>query len=395
MPQLPTSPHEWVLWLFENLEGVEHAGAHWEGRLPADVDFKSTVDSIPETVRGLADIHIRKVEFHPEAGDVYADMDALVKGSRLRKVPLAFTVRQLGYEHGQTSPPHSVRNYLDAVKLWQLLHSFSDYEVGQSAGFIKSYDAKVELRPDYQACDLVTLPGLSEFGEVYFVAAHHREEKRNIVRSALLETCKGQKVVRLAELLPRFGDLVDRVKASYTLYTADFSFEKLRSEVDAKNVDDMLRLNKTLADIQNQLLALPAALLIAGASVRPDSLASNVTIWLGVSVFAWVMGKLVANQRHSVSAIEQEAQLRIAKVAVQPEDISKLVLPLFKGLEDRVTRQQKTLRRIGWSVWLVWFAATAVVIHAQWPQFFPMCVAWLADLVRDGRAFPAPELSTT
>lgn len=388
MPQLPTSDHDWVLWLFEHLEGVEFEGTNWKGRLSADLDFGATVEAIPQSIRGLTDNRDRAIEFHPESGHVYSDMVALVQGQRQRIVPPEFTVRDLGYTHGKTkSVPEPIRNYLDTVKLWQLLKSFADYEVNQSVVFIKSYESKVEIRPEYGASDLVPLPGLTDFGATYFEADHHREEKRNIVRATLLEVSKGLSVLRLAGLLPKFGDLVDRVKASYTLYTADFSFEKLRSEVDSKNVEDMLRLNKTLADIQNQLLALPAALLIAGASVKPGSIAANLTIWFGVTVFAWVMQKLVANQRHSVSVIKQEVQLRIDKVAAQPEDIASRVLPLFADLEARLRRQRKTLKTVEYAVWVVWLAATAVAINAQWPHVFPDGGNWLVDIARDCRNF--------
>ena len=386
MPQLPTSAHDWALWLFEHLEGVEFAGTNWKGRLPADLDFDATVEAIPQSIRGLTDNRDRTIEFHPELGHVYPDMAALVQGQRQRIVPAEFTVRDIGYTHGKTkNVPEPIRNYLDTVKLWQLLKSFADYEVNQSVAFIRSYESKVEIRPEYGASDLVSLPGLAEFGATYFEADHHREEKRNIVRAALLEVCKGLSVVRLAGLLPKFGDLVDRVKASYTLYTADFSFEKLRSEVDSKNVEDMLRLNKTLADIQNQLLALPAALLIAGASVKPDSIAANLTIWFGVTVFAWVMQKLVGNQRHSVSVIKQEVQLRIDKVTAQPADIASRVLPLFADLEARLGRQRETLKKVEYAVWVVWLAVTAVAINAQWPHVFPDCGNWLAGMAREGR----------
>lgn len=386
MPQLPTSGHDWALWLFEHLEGVdEFAGTNWQGRLPADLDFNATVEAIPKALLGLTDSRDRTIEFYPESGNVYPDMAALVQGSRQRIVPAEFTVRNLGYTHGETeSVPEPVRNYLDTVKLWQLLKSFADYEVNQSAAFIKSYQSKVEVRPEYGVSDLVPLPKLTEFGSTYFEAAHHREEKRNIVRGALLEVCKGQLVVRLAELLPKFGDFVDRVKASYTLYTADFSFERLRSEVDSKNVEDMLRLNKTLADIQNQLLALPAAMLIAGASVKPNSMAANLTIWFGVTVFAWVMQMLVANQQNSVAVIKQEVHLRIDKVAAQPADISSRVLPLFAGLQARLGLQRKTLQKVGYAVWVVWLAATVVAINAQWPNVFPICGNWLANIAREG-----------
>ena len=372
MLQLPTSPHEWALWLFDHLEVLAFSGAHWHGQLPASLDFDAIVCTIPEELKGVIDKQSRLIEFHPEAGNVFETLGALIQGSRRRTVPIVFTVRELGYTHGKTEPvPVAVRSYLDAVKFWNLLKLFADYEVSQSAVFIKSFESKVEIRPEYDADSLQPLVGLVEFSLAYFETVHHRTEKRNIFRASLLEVCKGQLVIRLAELLPKFDDLVDRVKTSYTLYTADFSFEKLRSEVDSKNVEDMLRLNKTLADIQNQLLALPAALLIAGAGVKPGVTATNLTIWFGLTVFAWVMQKLVSNQQQSVTVIGQEVQLRIDKVVSQPPGISLLVLPLFTDLQTRLARQRKVLEKIGRAVWIVWIAATSVAINAEWPEAFP------------------------
>jgi hypothetical protein len=381
MPQQPTSSHDWALWLFEHLEAIECAGANWQGRLPPALDFSATVESIPKDLLGFSDSRDRTIEFHPEFGHVYSNMAAFVQGQRQRDVPVKFTVIDIGYTHGKTeSVPEPVRNYLDTVKLWQLLKSFADYEVNQRIAFIKSYESKVEVRPEFAASDLVPLSMLSEFGATYFESNHHHEEKRNIVRASLLEVCKGMPVVRLADLLPKYGDLVDRVKSSYTMYTVDFSFEKLRSEVDSKNVEDMLRLNKTLADIQNQLLALPAAMLIAGAGVKADSMAANLTIWFGVTVFAWVMQRLVVNQQHSVAVIDQEVNLRLEKVTAQPPDISNRVRPLFSELQARLAFQRRTLKKVGGAVWVVWLAVTAVAINAQWPSVFPSCISWLSNM---------------
>jgi len=368
MRPLPTSPHDWALWLFEQLEGVVYVGTHWQGRLPTNWNFDEIANVLPDTLKGVLDSQSRVVEFHPSSGNVYESLADLVQGLRRRSAPSEFTVRDLHYTHGQKEPvPQPIRDYLDAVKFWQLLQSFADYEVNQAVVYIKSFESKVEVRAEYGAADLVPLTGLPEFASAYFEADHHRDQKRNIIRASLLEVCKGQLVTHLSELLPKFGDFVDRVKASYSLYTADFSFEKLQSEVDKQNVEDMLRLNKTLAEIQNQLLALPAALMLAGAGVKDGVFSTNVSIWIGVGVFAWVMHHLVKNQQNSVTAIEQEVKLRIEKVSCQRADIADRVLPRFATLSSRVVRQQRVLKQIFWAVIIVWVVATGIVVNAQWP----------------------------
>lgn len=370
MQPLPNNPHDWALWLLDRLETVQQVESHWEGILPGEFDFYEVVNAIPEQLKGLLDPLSRRIEFHPELGGVFQNIDELVNGPR-RRIPLpVFTVRGLNYTHGKTQPvPQAITNYLDAVRLWQLLSTSADYQLDQAVVFIKTFESKVEVRADYRAQDLCQLDGLASFAAAYFESDHHKEQKRNIIRSSLLEVCKGEVVVRLSALLPRFEDFAERVKASYSLYTADFSFEKLRSEVDKQNVDDTLRLNKTLSDIQNQLLALPAALMLAGAGVKDTVWSTNLSIWIGVTVFIWVMHQLVKNQQSSIASIDQEIQLRVEKVKEQPADVSQRVLPRFHSLQERVISQRSVLRNIRNAVLLVWFVATAIVVNAQWPGF--------------------------
>jgi len=370
MQPLPNHPHDWALWLLDQLEGVQQVASHWEGYLPSGYDFDVVASALPDPLKGLLDSGSRRIEFHPEVGGVFQTLDELVSGPRRRNPLSVFTVRDLNYTHGKTHPvPQEITNYLDAARLWQLLSDSADYQVDQAVVFIKTFEEKVEVRAEYQAQDLCLLNGLASFAAVYFESEHHKEQKRNIIRSSLLEVCKGELVVRLSDLLPRFDDFVDRVKASYSLYTADFSFEKLRSEVDKQNVDDTLRLNKTLSDIQNQLLALPAALMLAGAGVKDTVWSTNLSIWIGVTVFIWVMHQLVKNQQSSIASIDQEILLRVEKVKEQPADVSSRVLPRFKSLQDRVVSQNAVLRNIRRAVLLVWLVATVIVINAQWPGF--------------------------
>lgn len=364
----PTSAHDWALWLFENLEEVECVDTHWQGRLPLTFDFDEIENSLPEALKGYLDRNARLIEFHPSNCNVYETINNLVHGAWRRSAPSEFTVRNLQYTHGRDQPvPQPIRDYLDAVRFWQLLQSFADYEVNQAVVYIKNFESKIEVRAEYGAIDLVHLVNLTQFAKDYFETDHHRDQKRNIIRTSLLEICKGQLVTRLSELLPKYSDFVDRVKSSYSLYTADFSFEKLKLDIDKQNVEDILRLNKTLADIQNQLLALPAALMLASAGVKEGIVATNLSIWIGVSVFAWVMHNLVKNQQNSVAAIEQEVQLRIEKATSQSTDITNRVLPLFGTLNSRVGRQNKLLKQITCAVIIVWGVATGIVANAQWP----------------------------
>jgi len=377
---LPTSPHDWALWLLEQLQALQNSGPTWEGRLSNEWDFQTIAQAIPAELEVTADEPTRRIEFKPKNGAVYQTLEELIDGPRRRNVPLLFTVRELGYTHGLAQEvPQAVQHYIDAVQLWKCLQDFADYERegGLALLFIKSFDEKIWLNADYGVADLRALPKLSDFAKQYFGDEHHQDQKRNIVRSALLDTFKNKSNIRFGDLLASFTDFVDRVRSSYTLYTQDFSFEKLKSEVDKQNREDTLRINKTFSDIQNQLLALPAALLLAAAAIKEKSWGANLPIWIGVGIFMWVIRQLVANQMSSVEAISGEIKLRRAKIESQPREISEGILKLFAALETRVQRQKRVLQQLLYAVYGVFLVATLMVAAAQWPELPSILLGWL------------------
>lgn len=383
MDNLPTNPHDWAVWLLERLQALQNVGPDWEGRLPDEWDFEEVAQAIPAALGAVTHGATRTIEFKPKNGSVYQTLQELVDGPRRRSVPSLFTVRDLGYTHGpDKQAPSGVQQYVDAVQLWKCMASYADHERdgGTHLLFIKSFDSKLWLTADYAATDLQPLPKLSDFVKQYFEDEHHRDQKRNIVRAALLETFKNKPSVRFAEFLSSFTDFADRVRSSYTLYTQDFSFEKLRSEVDKQNREDTLRLNKTFSDIQNQLLALPAALLAAGATIKENSWSTNFPILVGVGIFMWVILQLVANQQSSIGAIAGEIELRRKKLADQPPEISGVVLKLFQDLEYRVERQKRVLTHIRRAVHAVFLLVVALVALAQWPFVPHLIASWLAEL---------------
>jgi hypothetical protein len=384
MDNLPTNPHDWAVWLLERLQGLQNVGPNWEGRLPDEWNFDAIVQSIPAALGAMVDVATRRIEFKPKNGAVYQTLLELIDGPRRRSVPSLFTVRDLGYTHGRDKEvPPLVQHYVDAVQLWKCMASFADHERdgGTHLLFIKSFDSKLWLTADYAATDLQPLPKLNDFAKQYFEDEHHQDQKRNIVRAALLETFKNKASVRFDELLSSFVDFADRVRSSYTLYTQDFSFEKLRSEVDKQNREDTLRLNKTFSDIQNQLLALPAALLAAGAAIKENSWSTNLPVLLGVGIFMWVIRQLVANQQSSIDAIAGEIELRRAKLADQPREISEGALSLFIELDARVKRQERVLTQIRRAVHAVFLVVTLLVLLAQWPSLPHVLSCWATELL--------------
>lgn len=354
---LPHSQHDWAIWLFEHLEGVTAwTDTQYRGRLPEFFDFNEIDGGLAETasaVRGVTDAVTREIEFHPESGHVYLDMDRLLANPKNRESsPLHFTLRSIGYTAGgDQTQPESVKYYVAATRLWALVKEMADYhqDSGNIQNFIESYESKIAIRLAYGSSDLRRLGDLNSFIREFRETDTHKQQKRNIFRTVLIDLFKGRGSVRLADLLVDFDDFVENARNSYSMYAADFSFEKVVEAVDRQNLEDTLRLNKVLSDLQNQLLALPAALIFAGASLESGHIFQNIAVVLGVLMFVVFMWLLVANQLNSLEAIGNEIDIRQSKLRELPARVSERFKKSFNDLESRKSRQCKVLEGIRFS----------------------------------------------
>lgn len=392
-PQI-NNPHDWAVWLLDNLEGQQQLDAgHWEGVLPLAFDFTEVLLALSTypSLAGMSDGARRTLEFYPGAAKVYGSMQEMfTHPTNLRVVPPRFTLRDIGYTHNSmaqapgalASVPPAVANYFAAAQLCQLLPLLADMAAnsGQSQHFIKSPESRIEIWLEYQVGDLVPLMSLPLFESEYAATTHHKDQKRSIVRAVLLDAFKGKKSITIGDLLPRFESIIEDVRSNYAMYAAEFSFEKIKAEVEKDNLDSTLKLNKTLSEIQNQLLAMPVALVLVGGQMTPDTGLSikNCVIWLGAFVFGILMMLLIRNQLHAIEAINEEVRLRKIKVDAQPEGMAGKFISGFDDLVKRAKIQTRTLcgLRIGVAVsvllargLLIWFSVPEW--HKSLPQATP------------------------
>lgn len=375
MHQAPEAPHDLAIWLLDKLEDVEHVGGSaWTGTLPSDYDFQDVVKKLDRagSLGGLCDDINRHIEFYPTSVGVYGTLSEFFShAGNLRNVPSKFTIRELGYTSDTDTPsPPQIKHYLAAAKLCSLISEVSDHSsnTGNSQHFIKSHDAKIEVRLEYLPEHIQDLPSLASFEDDFIRSSHHQDQKRNIIRSTLLDLFKTKRCITIGELLPYFEEFVKNARSSYAMYTADFSYEKIRTEVEKQNLEDTVRLNKTVSEIQNQLLALPAALVLAGAGIDEKSIMKTVAIWVGITIFGWIMWKLINNQKHSVSAINKEISVRKHRLAEQPEAVASRFSDAFIELERRVVEQTAVLNGIRWVVGVIWVVVSVMVFTVVFPE---------------------------
>lgn len=388
MPQVPTNHHDLAIWLLNQLENIALVGnGAWEGVLPSEFDFQEVITALenaPKQLNGVCSEATRTIEFYPETVGVYQTLEAFFTNpANFRTAPSKFSILELPYSSGTDHPtPTIIKNYLDAVKLCKLLSKVADHssDNGGALHFIKSHESKLEVKLVYQQADLCPLPSLDKFDADFVRSTHHEEPKRNIIRTTLLDIFKGSKSISIAAFFEKFESFFEDVCSSYAMYTSDFSYEKIRTEVEKQNLEDTFRINKTVSDIQNQLLALPAALVLAGAGIQNESNMKNIAIWIGVTIFGWLMWKLITNQQHSIKSISKEINIRQGRLSDQPDAVASRFTDAFNDLNKRATEQMSILQGIRLIVIVIWAVVTVMAYTAVCPNHAETLYQWLTSL---------------
>ncbi|MBH1633673.1 hypothetical protein I5U65_00550 [Stenotrophomonas maltophilia] len=395
-PQVPNNVHDSVLWLLSALENVREStleSGEFSGVLPDDYDY-ALVERELLSVWGKGNIRLeqssRKVFFYPENGAVYSDLKRMLSAQKanLTGVPPVFTLQNCNYTYrgDPESSPSAIRPYFDAVKLWRVIKGLADYSSKSEKiqHFLISREARFSVEWEYGTEDIAPLPTLDAFLSEYFDSDFHRAEKHAVIRDALLELAGSSDVLSVRRIISGFSSLERNVRASYALLLSKYTAASVGKEIAKQNLEDSLRLNKSFSDIQNQLLALPAALLIAGASISLDSPYKNYSILIGIIIFLVLMWLLIDNQRNSVAAISTEIEARRLELELQPDLVAQPHRKAFGELAARVDHQTSILTVVRASVLIVFVSVGCMVFDALsgraltatlaglWARIFPI-----------------------
>ena len=140
------------------------------------------------------------------------------------------------------------------------------------------------------------------------ILAEHNE-KQKLYIAELVDYFINSKLVNLASLLDDFRYVLDRCNSSYELYLSDFSYNKLKLEIDSKTLEYTSKLQGVINDSQTKLIAIPTAFVLAATSLNfnIDNILldfKNIAIIIGTLVFAILIQLFISNQLSSLEFIK-------------------------------------------------------------------------------------------
>ncbi|WP_314341404.1 hypothetical protein [Acinetobacter guillouiae] len=271
----------------------------------------------------------------------------------------------------ETSAPKIIQNYLKCVSLYTLLKTQADHISSTSDNIETIYflnTKKITIKNDLTSIDNDILFKLPPF-EINFINSNiHKETIKNIINDSL-NSFYIDKNISINKVCIDFDSLYDVIKNNYDTYISQFTFEKIKKEVEKFRTESITRINKAFSDIQMQIIAIPASLIVVASNLKTGSnfsFLSNSIIFLGALFFTIAVLVMCENQSDTLDNIKHEIDAQKKVFTNDPLFKDKIEINSnFTVMETRFLKQKNNIKlvKIGIYISIAIMFSTYVFIH--------------------------------
>ena len=299
-------------------------------------------------------------------GYLFRDVDALVRSGQIAE-PARYYLWKPARAKDDAGVPEEIVRYRDVLALVALLKESAAYldESAQELVFVQQGRFNVPVR--YALADIgPTVAASGAKLRALFGDQLHREQKLAMLATAIQSTTSGlAPPERFAALLQHLDAVASEVADSYRMFCSNFSYEKIKSDIQDAHIEFTAKIHKTFSDIQSQLLAIPIATVIVATQMKQavhfgGQFWINTGVLMGSAIFVALFWLLVANQRHTLDVLGEEIERRQAAIAKDHAQVGDLLACTFKKLHSRM-RAQRQIICVVLAIVVLGFVATAEV----------------------------------
>lgn len=162
------------------------------------------------------------------------------------------------------------------------------------------------LPEDLDLIDDKSLNNITNFIEI--LGENIAPDRKNIYINELIDYLLPiEEKDRFSYLIKNFDEFIHRASASYNYYLRNFSYYKLKIELDTKALDFYQKIQGVVNDSQTKLIAIPAAIVLASTSLEYGKANSikNYLILIQVIMFCVFIQIFINNQKSALKFIEK------------------------------------------------------------------------------------------
>lgn len=270
------------------------------------------------------------------------------------------------------------RTILSVVEKIKECATFFDERVSE---VIFVNDRRLSIKISYTTEDFKDIKEdeLHEFLDV-FQESLHKDQKLSIlfssmVRVALLENCSNKFVY----ILKNIKDITEEVKEGYKLFASSFSYEKIKNEIDNTKLEYIEKIQKTITDIQTQLLGIPISTVVVASQFKEvtkcgSDFWTNTAVLMGCWIFVIVLSVTLVNQWISLNELKEEIEIQKKRFDKNYREIMGDIGKTFTALFCRINKTRLSLIVIFLVTILGAVGATIAYCHITSVHFFKCTV---------------------
>lgn len=310
--------------------------------------------------------------------NIFYDLDHYLKkdSRRLDATPTkVFYIyeQSVKYTPGVNCSNKELSNIFLIAELFSNLKLISDLQgdAGNRSFIIFVGKKNLKIYSDYLADDLTRdLILVKNFIREYIQNDFHQEDRHLAVINGLHESYK-ENEISLSTFLKGFETFYRMVKSNFQLYMDKFSFNDFKDQIEEDRREYTIKINKVFSDMQNQLLTLPIATVLAAGQMTIVNSAGdfikNILIMVGIIIFCVFVLMQIANQEITLQALDDEIKLRKSAMERKEDtDYRTDYLEVYSALDSRILKLDGNLSLVKH----ITISATFLVLFVFIVRFF-------------------------
>jgi hypothetical protein len=263
----------------------------------------------------------------------------------------------------KTNTNDFINQYFGAISLINSIkevarHTYTDIDIDNSIIFKE--DKSLLLPFIYNDTDITKINNvdIEHIKVISDIFNGKKSDKKSLYINELIDfLITENENIRFEFLLSHISEFVERANNAYQYYIRNFSYNKLKTELDNAALDYSKKIQSVINDAQTKLIAIPTAFLLATASLDFAQILSgkNIGIIIGLFVFSWLIELFIKNQKSALTFIKQNIDVY--------KQTFKLMNELVKESFEIVDIEwKKQIQRIAIIKWIVWGVPVTILI---------------------------------
>jgi len=239
-------------------------------------------------------------------------------------------------------------------------HTYTDLNIDNSIIFREDKSIFLHFLFDASDIELIKTSESDSINSIIRVFNEDNTEKQLLFINELIDFLNPKdENSRFKFLLSQFGTLYDKCNNAYQFYLRDYSYNKLKIELDSKALDYTQRIQSVINDSQTKLIAIPTAFVLVFVAFDFNDLfaVKNIASILSLFIFAILIQLFLNNQKSTLSFIWEN--ILSYKETFSSNSI-ETISSKFTLVEKELKKQKNRLRMVEFLLWSIPIVLTSL-----------------------------------